>query len=199
MERTNIRTTESTKTLVFTAVMTAIVVVLQLVAILTRAVLPAFAINLVLIPIVIGAAIGGVKVGAWLGFVSGVAVLVSGDASAFLAVSIVGTLTVVLVKGVVSGIAAAGVYKLFEKKNKYLAVLAAAVVCPIANTGIFIIGCFVFFMDTVRAWGSAMGFENAFAYIILGMVGINFIIELVLNLVLSPATVRLLDIKNKHL
>ena len=199
MERTNIRTTESTKTLVFTAVMTAIVVVLQLVAILTRAVLPAFAINLVLIPIVIGAAIGGVKVGAWLGFVSGVAVLVSGDASAFLTVSIVGTLTVVLVKGVVSGIAAAGVYKLVEKKNKYLAVLAAAVVCPIANTGIFMIGCFVFFMDTVRAWGSAMGFENAFAYIILGMVGINFIIELVLNLVLSPAVVRLLDIKNKHL
>ena len=199
MERTNIRTTESTKTLVFTAVMTAIVVVLQLVAILTRAVLPAFAINLVLIPIVIGAAIGGVKVGAWLGFVSGVAVLVSGDASAFLTVSIVGTLTVVLIKGVVSGIAAAGVYKLVEKKNKYLAVLAAAVVCPIANTGIFIIGCFVFFMDTVRAWGRAMGFENAFAYIILGMVGINFIIELVLNLVLSPAVVRLLDIKNKHL
>ena len=104
-----------------------------------------------------------------------------------------------LIKGVVSGIAAAGVYKLVEKKNKYLAVLAAAVVCPIANTGIFIIGCFVFFMDTVRAWGSAMGFENAFAYIILGMVGINFIIELVLNLVLSPAVVRLLDIKNKHL
>lgn len=199
MERTNIRMTDSIQKLVFTAVMTAIVVILQLVAILSRVVLPVFAINLVLIPIVIGAAIGGVKVGAWLGFVSGIAVLVSGDASAFLTVDIFGTITVVLLKGTVSGIAAAGAFKLVEKKNKYLAVLAAAVACPFANTGIFILGCFIFFMDTVREWGSALGFENAFAYIILGMVGINFVIELVLNLVLSPAAVRLLDIKKKYL
>ncbi len=195
MNNRSIRTTFSTKKLVFTAVMTAVVVVLQIMAILTRAVLPAFAINLVLIPIVIGAAMGGVKVGAWLGLVSGVAVLVSGDAAAFLAIDIAGTILVVLLKGVVSGIAAAGVYKLLEKKNKYIAVLGAAVTCPLANTGVFVLGCFAFFMDTIREWGAGMGFENAFAYIILGMVGINFIIEMILNIVLSPAVVRLLNIK----
>ena len=195
MNNRSIRTTFSTKKLVFTAVMTAVVVVLQIMAILTRAVLPAFAINLVLIPIVIGAAMGGVKVGAWLGLVSGVAVLVSGDAAAFLAIDIAGTILVVLLKGVVSGIAAAGVYKLLEKKNKYIAVLGAAVTCPLANTGVFVLGCFVFFMDTIREWGTGMGFENAFAYIILGMVGINFIVEMILNIVLSPAVVRLLNIK----
>ena len=195
MNNRSIRTTFSTKKLVFTAVMTAVVVVLQIMAILTRAVLPAFAINLVLIPIVIGAAMGGVKVGAWLGLVSGVAVLVSGDAAAFLAIDIAGTILVVLLKGVVSGIAAAGVYKLLEKKNKYIAVLGAAVTWPLANTGVFVLGCFAFFMDTIREWGAGMGFENAFAYIILGMVGINFIIEMILNIVLSPAVVRLLNIK----
>ena len=195
MNNRSIRTTFSTKKLVFTAVMTAVVVVLQIMAILTRAVLPAFAINLVLIPIVIGAAMGGVKVGAWLGLVSGVAVLVSGDAAAFLAIDIAGTILVVLLKGVVSGIAAAGVYKLLEKKNKYIAVLGAAVTCPLANTGVFVLGCFAFFMDTIREWGAGMGFENAFAYIILGMVGINFIVEMILNIVLSPAVVRLLNIK----
>ena len=195
MNNRSIRTTFSTKKLVFTAVMTAVVVVLQIMAILTRAVLPAFAINLVLIPIVIGAAMGGVKVGAWLGLVSGVAVLVSGDAAAFLAIDIAGTILVVLLKGVVSGIAAAGVYKLLEKKNKYIAVLGAAVTCPLANTGVFVLGCFLFFMDTIREWGAGMGFENAFAYIILGMVGINFIVEMILNIVLSPAVVRLLNIK----
>jgi uncharacterized membrane protein len=195
MNNRSIRTTFSTKKLVFTAVMTAVVVVLQIMAILTRAVLPAFAINLVLIPIVIGAAMGGVKVGAWLGLVSGVAVLVSGDAAAFLAIDIAGTILVVLLKGVVSGIAAAGVYKLLEKKNKYIAVLGAAVTCPLANTGVFVLGCFVFFMDTIREWGAGMGFENAFAYIILGMVGINFIVEMILNIVLSHAVVRLLNIK----
>lgn len=199
MNNRSIRTTVNTKTLVLSAVLTAVVVVLQVMAILTRAILPAFAINLVLIPIVIGAAIGGIKVGAWLGFASGVAVLVSGDAAAFLTVSIGGTIAVVLLKGLASGIAAALVYKLLENKNKYLAVIAAAIACPVANTGVFVLGCFAFFMDTIREWGEAMGFENAFAYIILGMIGVNFIIELVLNIVLSPAVIRLLNIKEKHI
>ena len=199
MNNRSIRTTVNTKTLVLSAVLTAVVVVLQVMAILTRAILPAFAINLVLIPIVIGAAIGGIKVGAWLGFASGVAVLVSGDAAAFLTVSIGGTIAVVLLKGLASGIAAALVYKLLENKNKYLAVIAAAIACPVANTGVFVLGCFAFFMDTIREWGEAMGFENAFAYIIFGMIGVNFIIELVLNIVLSPAVIRLLNIKEKHI
>ena len=199
MNNRNIRTTVTTKTLVLASVLTAVVVVLQVMAILTRAILPAFAINLVLIPIVIGSAIGGIKVGAWLGFVSGVAVLVSGDAASFLSISIGGTIAVVLLKGLASGVASALVYRIFENKNKYLAVIAAAIVCPVVNTGVFILGCFAFFMDTIRAWGSAMGFENAFAYIILGMIGINFIIELVLNIILSPTVIRLLAIKEKHI
>ena len=199
MNNRSIRTMATTKTLVLSAVLTAVVVVLQVMAILTRAILPAFAINLVLIPIVIGSAMGGVKVGAWLGFVSGVAVLVSGDAAAFLTVSIGGTIAVVLLKGLASGIAAGFVYKLLENKNQYLAVIAAAIACPIANTGVFVLGCFAFFMDTIREWGASMGFENAFAYIILGMIGVNFIIELVLNIILSPAVIRLLNIKKKHI
>lgn len=192
------RTSIKTERLVLAAVLTAIVVILQIMAILTRAVLPVFAVNLVLIPIVIGAAIGGVGVGAWLGFASGLAVLISGDAAAFLAISLGGTILTVLLKGTVSGLAAAGVYKLFEKKNTYLAVLLAAIACPVANTGVFVLGCLTFFMDTIRTWGSGIGYENAFAYIFLGMIGINFIIELVLNVMLSPAVVRLLNIKKKN-
>ena len=191
------RTTVQTERLVLAAVLTAIVVILQVMAILTRAVLPVFAINLVLIPIVIGAAIGGVGVGAWLGFISGVAILISGDATAFLSISIAGTLITVLLKGTASGFAAAGAYKLFAKKNKYLAVVVSALVCPVVNTGIFVLGCLTFFMDTIRSWGVGLGYDNAFAYIFLGMIGINFIIEVALNLVLSPVVVRLLDIKDK--
>lgn len=191
------RTSAQTERLVLAAVLTAIVVILQIMAILTRAILPVFAINLVLIPIVIGAAIGGVSVGAWLGFISGVAILISGDATAFLSISIAGTLITVLLKGTASGFAAAGAYKLFEKKSKYFAVFVSALVCPIVNTGIFVIGCLTFFMDTIRSWGVGLGYENAFAYIFLGMIGINFIIEVALNLILSPAVIRLLEIKDK--
>lgn len=193
----NKRTTVNTERLVLCAILTAIVVILQVIAIITRAVLPAFAINLVLIPIVIGAAVGGVRVGAWLGFVSGVAVLISGDAASFLAIDIFGTIVTVLLKGTVSGIAAAATYKLLEKKNKYLAVFASAIICPITNTGVFLLGCFTFFMDTIREWGDGLGYHNAFAYILLGMIGINFIIELVLNVILSPAVIRLIKIREK--
>ena len=191
------RTTLQTERLVLAAILTAIVVILQVMAIVTRAVLPVFAVNLVLIPIVIGAAVGGVRVGTWLGFVSGVAILISGDASAFLTIDIAGTLITVLAKGALSGLVAAFVYKAVEKKDRYLAVLSAAVVCPIVNTGVFVLGCLAFFMDTIRAWGDGLGYENAFAYIFLGMIGINFVIELILNVVLSPVAVRLLDIRDK--
>lgn len=191
------RTTLQTERLVLAAILTAIVVILQVMAIVTRAILPVFAVNLVLIPIVIGAAVGGVRVGTWLGFVSGVAILISGDASAFLTIDIAGTLITVLAKGVLSGLVAAFVYKAVENKDRYLAVLSAAVVCPIVNTGVFVLGCLAFFMDTIRAWGDGLGYENAFAYIFLGMIGINFVIELILNVVLSPVAVRLLDIRDK--
>ena len=188
------RTTLDTQRLVLAAILTAIVVVLQVMALVTRFVLPMFAINLVLIPIVIGAAVGGVAVGAWLGFISGVAILIT-DASAFFAISIIGTILTVLIKGTASGMAAAGVYRLLEKKNRYVAVLCAAVACPVVNTGIFVLGCLTFFMDTMRAWGAAAGFDNAFVFILLGLIGINFIIELVINVVLSPVVLRLLDIR----
>jgi hypothetical protein len=190
------RTNINTEKLVLASILTAIVVVLQVMALVTRLVLPMFAINLVLIPIVIGAAIGGVWLGAWLGFVSSVAILCT-DAAAFFAVSIIGTILTVLVKGVASGLAAAGVYKLLEKKNKYAAVICAAVVCPIVNTGVFILGCLTFFMDTIKGWGAGLGYDNAFVYIIVGMIGINFIIELVLNVILSPTALKLIEIRNR--
>ena len=193
----NIRTTEKTKELVFAAVMTAVVLVMQIIAVLTRMFLPMFAINLVLIPIVIGASMGGVKIGAWLGLVSGIAVLISGDAASFLAINVPGTIITVLLKGVISGVAAAFVYKLLEKKNRFVAVLLAAIVCPAVNTGVFILGCVTFFMDTLKVWGEGLGYTNAFAYIILGMIGINFIIELILNVILSPTAVRLIELRKK--
>ena len=69
-------------------------------------------ISLVLIPIVIGAATCGPKIGAWLGFVFGIFVLISGDAAAFLSVDIFGTIVTVLLKGTLCGLAAGYVYKL---------------------------------------------------------------------------------------
>jgi uncharacterized membrane protein len=179
----------STKTMVLAAILTALVVVLQFIGQTIR--LGPFMISLVLIPIVIGAATCGTKIGGWLGFVFGVFVLISGDAAAFLTVDAFGTIVTVLLKGTLCGLAAGYVYGLLEKKNRLLAVVLAAMVCPVVNTGVFLLGCVVFFMDTVTAWANG---GNVVAYMFLGLVGGNFLVEFGMNLLLSPAVVRLLDI-----
>ena len=184
-----------TETMVLAALMTALVVILQFMGSFIR--LGPFQCSLVLMPIVVGAAMCGKKVSAWLGFVFGMVVLLNGDAAAFLTVNAIGTVITVLAKGTLCGLGAGLVYDLLKNKNQYLAVLAAAIVCPIVNTGVFLIGCFVFFFETISSWGLAMGFENALQYMFLGLVGGNFLFELLTNIVLCPAIVRVLNLRKK--
>lgn len=170
---------------------TAIVFVLQMLGAFIR--FGPFSISLVLVPIVVGAALYGAIGGAWLGFVFGIAVIVSGDASAFLVVNPLGTVITVLSKGIAAGLCAGLVYKLAAKKNRYVAVAASAVVSPIANTGLFLIGCLVFFLPTITAWAGDSGFgADVGRYLIVGMVGANFLVELAINVVLSPVILRIL-------
>ena len=186
-----------TKTLTGMALFTAIVIVLQLLGSFIR--FGPFSISLVLIPIVVGAAMYGAAAGAWLGFVFGLAVLLSGDAAAFMAVSPLGTIITVLAKGSLAGLCAGLVYSLLEKKNRYAAVIAAAVVCPVVNTGLFLLGCVVFFLETVRGWGQSMGFENVGTYMIVGLVGLNFLVEMSMDIVLSPLVLRLIRLGKNEL
>ena len=188
---------KQTENLVLGAILTAIVIVLQLLGGFIK--FGPFSISLVLIPIVIGAAKCGVKIGTWLGFVFGVVVLLSGDAAAFLGVNALGTILTVLVKGTLAGLLSGLVYKALENKNRTLAVAVAAVVCPVVNTGVFLIGCLLFFMETIGGWADAMGFgANVGQYMIVGLVGANFIFELLFNVVLSPVVVRLIRIGKKE-
>ena len=87
------------------------------------------------------------------------------------------------------------VYSLLSKVNKYLAVFTSAALCPIVNTGIFLIGCKVFFMETITQWsaGSEYG-ADVVAYMFLGLAGGNFICELAANILMSPVIVRIADI-----
>ena len=185
---------EKTRMLAFMGILTAIVIALQAMAIGIR--FGTFSITLVLVPIVVGAAMYGWKAGAWLGFVFGVIVLFT-DAGAFLAVSVPGTIITCILKGVLAGAASAAVYKLLEKKNAWLAILVAAIVCPIVNTGVFLLGCLLFFYDTVSGWAAGMGYANVGAYLILGLVGLNFLVEMAINLCLSTVIVRILSIVRK--
>lgn len=185
---------QKTQTLVLGAVFTALVFVLQYLSMFMR--FSTFSVTFVLLPIIVGAATCGYKMGAWLGFIFGVAVLATGDAAPFLPIDFFGTIATVLLKGTLCGLAAGLTYKAFEKKSVYLAVMVAAIVAPIVNTGIFLLGCRLFFFEAMKEWGAADG-KSAIAYMFFGLAGINFIIELGTNLILSPAAVRVLKFAKK--
>lgn len=188
----NMKERISTRTLVGTALLTAIVVVLQFLGAFIR--FGPFSISLVLVPIVVGAALYGAGAGAWLGFVFGLVVLLSGDAAAFLVVNPLGTIVTVLVKGTMAGLCAGLVFKALEKRSSTVAVILAALTAPVVNTGLFLLGCLCFFMPTITEWGKAAGFENVGSYMIIGFVGLNFLVELLVNMVLSPVIVRLIKL-----
>ena len=192
----------STETLTLGALLTAMVVILQFLAIGVKLLIPMlpFTVSLVLIPIVIGAAKCGPFMGGWLGFVFGLVVLFSGDATAFLMINSVGTILTVLLKGALCGVASGFVYKLVEKKQKTVAVYAAAAVCPMVNTGIFFLGCVLFFMDTVSEWAMAMGFgDNVALYMFVGLAGFNFLFELLVNVFLSSIILRALNMRKNRI
>ncbi len=172
------------------AVLTALVIILQFMGAFIR--FGVFSVSLVLVPIVIGAATCSVGVSAWLGFVFGVVVLLSGDAAPFMSINMVGTIITVLVKGTACGLVAGIVYRLLSKWNSFAGVLGASLICPIVNTGIFLLGCQLFFLDGITAWGTEAGYTNVVTYMFLGLAGGNFIFELITNLILGPAAATLI-------
>jgi len=188
---------KSVETLVLGAILTALVVLLQCLATYTTFFGP-FSTAIGLIPIVIGAAKCGPKISAWLGFVFGAVVLLTGGGALFWAFSIPGTIITVLVKGTACGLAAGLVYKLLEKKNFYLAVIAAAVTCPVVNTGVFLLGCAVFFMPHANGIAEVLKLSVTGMELFFALATGNFLFELGMNAVLGPVIVRVLNISKKN-
>ena len=155
-------------------------------------------ISLTLIPVVVGATLCGSWAGAWLGGVAGAVFFATPDALFWFGLSLPGTIITVMVKGILSGLCAGLAYKLLEKVNRYLAVIVSAIVCPVVNTGIFLLGSLIFFMDAVSGGAQAKGISIGM-YIIVVFVGLNFVFELIANIAMSPGIVRILDIAKKKI
>lgn len=195
MKKTNTKSVHTEK-LVILALLTAMVALLAYLGGFIK-ILGGFAsISLTLIPVVVGATLCGSFAGAWLGGVAGVIFFTTPDAAFWFGLSVPGTIITVMVKGILSGLCAGLVYKLLEKLNRYIAVLVSAIVCPVVNTGIFILGSLIFFSDTLKSWSVAENISVG-AYLIIFFVGFNFVFELIVNIVMSPAIVRILDIVKK--
>lgn len=179
-----------TKKLTRVALLAALTVVLQLLALVIPAIPTPFGplvFNLSLLAIVIGALLFGPISGGILGLFSALTILISGQAAGFMAISAFGTIVVVIVKGVLSGVCAGLVARLLEKVNPIGSTIVAAAVCPVVNTGIYFIGCLIFFYDPATMSNAA-----SFLFTLFG--GINFIVELVSCIVLSAVIIRVLPV-----
>lgn len=182
------------------ALLIALVVVMQSIS----AIIPpvsGFSISLVLIPIVLGAALYGPGAGALLGAAFGVIVFINcvtgadaGGQMVFQADPLLCCL-VVIGKGTLAGLASGGVFKLFGKKNPYVAMILAAIVCPVVNTGVFVACMLLLFRQVLSAWA---GGTDLVTYIFSGLLLFNFVPELIINVVFSPVSARILQLVKKN-
>ena len=181
------------------ALLMALVVVMQFISGMIPPV-AGFSISLVLIPIVLGAAAFGPTGGVILGATFGVVVFINcvtgadpGGAMVFQANPVL-CFFVVLGKGVLAGAAAGLVYRSLKGVNPYVAMLCAAIVCPVVNTGVFLAAMFAFYIEVLNAWAEG---GDVIAYVLSGLVLLNFVPELLINMVFSPAGQRIVKVVNK--
>ena len=192
-----------TRRLTGLALMTAVIVVLQIVATFIR--FGPFSITLALAPILIGAALYGPKAGAYLGGVFGVVVLLAcilgWDAGGSILWSANPFLTAVIClgKGILAGLAAGAVYRAVAGEGKYygrmlFGSILAGIVSPVVNTGLFVAALTLLFHDILVSWA---GGTDLVYYVIFGLTGVNFVLELVINLVLSTVIVRIIKARSR--
>ena len=178
------------KRMVGVALLMAMVIVLQFVGSMIPPIGGTVSISLVLIPIIIGAAVYGPGAGAILGMTFAVVTLINcitgadpGGAMVFQANPAMCVL-VVVGKSILCVLASGWVYALISKKNAYVGMLCAAIICPVVNTGVFVTCMLLFFKPVLSAWA---GGTDVITYVLTGLVLCNFVPEMILNMVFSPA------------
>ncbi|NCB50472.1 MAG: ECF transporter S component [Clostridia bacterium] len=192
--------TEKTRRLVGMSIFTAIVVVLQIFATFVK--FGPFSITLALTPIVVGAALYGPKAGAWLGGVFGAVVLimciVGADMGGAILWNVNPAVTAILciVKGAAAGWISGLIYRAVKSKKITARVIAAAICSPIANTGIFLLAMATIYHETLVQW--AAGADLVY-YVFIGLVGVNFLVEMLVNVVLSPVISRIIKVGGKEI
>lgn len=178
----------TTKMIATTGVLLGVEIVLQLIG--NYVVIPGgFAnLNFSLIIITLGAILYGPIVGGFLGLVSGALTLISPSTmSYFFVVSPIGTILACLLKTTIAGIVAGFIFNALKNKNDLLGSILASLSAPILNTGIFAIFCVIFFKQRLLEINP----NNISAALFLGLIGINFIFEIIVNIAIVPALYKI--------
>jgi uncharacterized membrane protein len=188
--------------MVTVALLMAIVAVLQIICTFIK--FGPFSITLALTPVVIGAALYGYKVGAGLGFVFSAVVFISGIAgwdggfiNMMLNYNPLATVLVCFGKGTLAGLFAGLIYRPLTKVNDTAAAVITGAMAPIVNTGLFAVTMLTVFWGFLAGNAPADGSMSPVAMLFLSWIGVNFLVELVTNIVLSSVTVRVARIFEK--
>lgn len=187
----------TTRTIAGLGVLTAMVVVLQLLSNYVQ--FGPVSITLALFPIAVGAMLFGPLGGLFLGLIDG-ALIISAPStiSGFLAIEPLGTVITCLLKTGIAGLVAGLIFNLLKKKNIYLAIILASVLVPILNTGLFALAAITFFRKALLDGASQMGVGAVYMLFIV-WIGWNFLLEFGLNAALAPAFLKLYQsIEPKH-
>ncbi len=194
-------TNQKTRKLVGTAFLAAIIVVLQTVA--SGIKIGPFTPTFSLIPIVIGAILYGEFYGAFLGLVFGTVVFLNvlsgGEAlsTLMLQTNPVMTFLVCILKGALAGFIPGLVYKALKHTNDFIATALAAVLAPFINTGLFTLVLTTTFIQIAKDFAAALGFENVSGFVLKAIIGLNFLFELGVNMVLTPVVARIIKAVRK--
>ena len=197
-------TKDNQRKMIYTAMLAAVVVVLQMFVSIPVGM---FTITLTLVPVMLGAILFGATSGAILGGVFGIVVafqVITGAAgpasSLMLTQAPVITVVLCILKGAVAGWVSGLIYQAVMKtEKKKLAVILSAVACPIVNTGIFALGLFVFYNALINTWAINNAFASGFTFVMVGCIGLNFVVEFAVNVLLIPVALRMIKIVKRLL
>lgn len=179
------------KKIVGIAIFMCLVVVLQLFS--NYVTFGPVSITLALIPIVVGAIIYGPVAGFILGSFCGLTVFFApGTIALFWPYGIIKTFVLCILKTGLAGLCAGFIYKFLSSNNKKLAVVLSSISVPIVNTGLFAIGALWLYNDLLVSFCPEG--QSVLVYLLVGFIGVNFIIEFFVNSILSPVVLRLVNI-----
>lgn len=193
----------SSKNVALLGILTALVIVLQLFG----SAIPMFGItlNFSLIPIALAGILLGYVGGAIVGFVCGLVVFITtaimgGEpvtANLFQTDPVI--LTIMCIgKTTVAGLVSGLLYKLISKRNNLVAVSVGSIAIPVINTTIYVLGMLLM-KDSLIAY---MGWDFNSTWLvfatILSIIWLNFVLEMVITIIFTPLTYRVIRVLDKR-
>lgn len=178
------------KSLATLAVFVAVIAVLQLVSAYIH--IGPLSITLVLLPVVLGGALFGLKFGTVLGASFGVLTFIfsvmgidPGGNMMFAANPLL-TFLVCITKGILAGLLSAfifnSMFKITSGKH-FISYLAASFTAPTVNTGIFLLFAWYFYRPILQSWAGGTDVIN---YIFSSLVLLNYLPEMLFCVILCP-------------